>query len=168
MEILDYERDIQIDPNALDVEWLEQPDLMRKYAKYAADVKRVMDETKERLDVTKAKLEMEIRTYPANFGLEKVTESAIQSTIILQESYQELSKEYIQAKYEYDVATAVLRALEQRKSALENLVKLLSVSYFAGPQTPRDLSQEQLQRRKQREQNTKVKIGQFGRKKREG
>ena len=162
---LNYERDVSIDETALDVEWLQQSHLMYKYAKYQADTKKVMDEAKEMLEFIRAKLEMDIRANPENYGLSKVTESAIASTILLQPEYQESSKKYIEAKYENDVAAAAVRAIDQKKTALENLVKLLSVSYFAGPSAPRDLSlewNERIKRKEQKELNKNVKIKRRG------
>ena len=158
---LNYEQDVSIDETALDVEWLQQANLMYKYARYQAETKKAMDEAKERLDFIKAKLEMDIRVNPENYGLSKVTESAVASTILLQPEYQEASKKYIEARYENDVASAAVRAIDQKKTALENLVKLLSVSYFAGPSAPRDLSlewNEHIQRSGQKEHNKHVKI----------
>ncbi len=157
MEI-NYEKDMKIDCDALDLEWLNQADLMRKYAKYSAVTRREMDEAKERLDAGKAKIEMEIRQDPKAFGLVKATESAIQSAILIQEEYETLMKDYIDARYENDIAFGAVRAVDQRKTALENLVRLLTVSYFAGPQTPRDLSREQIKERERKSQNAKVKI----------
>ncbi|MCK9520636.1 MAG: hypothetical protein M0R74_16675 [Dehalococcoidia bacterium] len=147
---LNYETDTFIDMTALDIEWLRQPDLMLRYARYMAEAKKGLDEAKERLDVGKARIEMNIRTYPESFNLSKLTEGAIQSTLLLQEEYQKLSKEYIDARYEYDVAAAAVRAIDQKKTALENLVRLLGASYFAGPQVPRDLTSEWLQENQRR------------------
>lgn len=155
---LNYEEDIRIDPDALDVEWLGQPELMRKYAKHAADRKAAMDEAKESLDIVKAHIEMEIRANPVDYGLAKPTESSIQSTILLQDEFQEASKVYQDSRYEYEIALAAVRAVDQRKTALENLVKLLNASYFAGPQSPRDLSYENLKRLEDKQANNKVKI----------
>lgn len=162
---LNYERDVSIDETALDVEWLQQSHLMYKYVKYQADTKKAMDEAKEMLDFIRAKLEMDIRANPENYGLSKVTESAIASSILLQPEYQESSKKYIEAKYENDVAAAAVRAIDQKKTALENLVKLLSVSYFAGPSAPRDLSlewNERIEKKEQKELNKNVKIKRRG------
>lgn len=158
---LNYEQDVSIDETALDVEWLQQSNLMYKYAKYQAETKKAMDEAKERLDFIKAKVEMDIRANPENYGLSKVTESAVASTILLQPGYLEASKKYVEARYENDIAVAAVRAIDQKKTALENLVKLLSVSYFAGPSAPRDLSlewNEHIKRKEQKELNKNVKI----------
>ena len=155
---LDYEHDVKIDPDALDIEWLNQAELMRKYSTYAAYAKQSVDEAKERLDVGKAKIEMDVRSDPAAYGLSKPTEAGIQSTILLQEGYQNLVHEYNEAKYEYEIALAGVRAIDQKKTALENLVKLLAASYFAGPQSPRDLRKEHLEELDRKRKNTKVKI----------
>jgi hypothetical protein len=158
---LNYEQDVSIDETALDVEWLQQANLMYKYARHQAETKKAMDEAKERLDFIRAKLEMDIRANPENYGLSKVTESAIASTILLQPEYHEASKKYVEARYENDMAVAAVRAIDQKKTALENLVKLLSVSYFAGPSAPRDLSlkwNEHIKTREQKEHNKNVKI----------
>ena len=161
---LNYEEDIRIDPTALDVEWLEQPELMRKYAVHAAEMEKLRDAAKERLDVGKARIEMEIRNDPKKFGLEKVTEGSVQSTILLQDEYRQLVQEYNNSKYEYGVAVAAVRAVDQRKTALENLVKLLTTSYFAGPKAPRDLYQEHLDYVERKRANARVKISRKGRK----
>ncbi len=156
--VLNYEQDVKIDPDALDIEWLNQAALMLRYTKHAAITKQTMDDCKERLDFTKAELEMDIRTKPEAYGLAKVTEAGIQSAILLQEKYQILMKEYASARYEYDIANGAVRAIDQKKTALENLVKLLGQSYFAGPKAPRNLYQEQLDQTARREANAKVKI----------
>ena len=157
-EKLNYEEDIKIDPNALDVAWLNQAALMKRYGKHQADTRKEMDDIKEEVDVIKAKADIRIRTDPESYEIKKVTESIVQSTILLEEDYQEILKEYADARYENDVAIAVVRAIEHRKTALENLVRLLGSQYFAGPKTPRDLSYETLKKTERKENNQKVKI----------
>jgi len=156
--ILNYEEDVKIDSQALDVEWLEQPGLMGRYAKHAAHMEALRDEAKERLDVEKARIEMQIRANPELYDLAKPTEAGIQSTILLQSEYQELIREFNAAKYEYGQAIAAVRAIDQRKAALENLVKLLNASYLAGPQAPRNLYQEQLDYTERRMSNSRIRM----------
>ena len=157
-EKLNYEEDVKIDPDALDVAWLNQATLMKKYGKHQAATRKEMDNLKEKVDVIKAKADIRIRTDPESYEIKKVTESIVQSTVLLEEDYQEILKEYANARYENDVAIAVVRAIEHRKTALENLVRLLGSQYFAGPKTPRDLSYETLKKTERKENNQKVKI----------
>lgn len=167
---LNYEEDIRIDHTALDVEWLRQPELMRRYTKHQAETERAKSEAKEHLQVGKAQIELEIRANPKKFGLEKSTEAAIQSAVLLHPDYQKLSQEFLSAKYEDDIARGAIAAMEQRKAALENLVRLLNASYFAGPKAPRELSDAVrgwLKDKELKERNARIRIRQRTRK-REG
>ena len=151
---MDFEKDINIDEQALDVECLEQPRITLQYAKWVADMERKKDRAKERVEVMKAELDRDIRNNPDKYGLTKITEGAVQNTIILQPEYREAQEAYIEAKHESDIAKAAMRAVDTKKAALENLVKLFGLSYFAGPSVPRNLAEERA--KKQRESNQKV------------
>lgn len=155
---LNYEQDVKIDEQALDVEWLEQPRLMMRYARAAADAKKEMDHKKEQLEVKKAELDKDIRSDPQKYGLEKITETVVQNTITLQDEYQEASQAFVEAKHEYDIARYAVQSIQDRKEALENLVKLHGQQYFAGPSAPRDLTKEWEQREKQKNSDEKVKV----------
>jgi hypothetical protein len=139
---MNFESDVKIDESCLDIEWLQQPLKMIRYCKYLADCRKELDLKKEKLDVIKAQLDSSIRKRPEYYNIDKLTESAIQNTILLQDEYKEASDEYLEAKYNYDIAQAVVKAMEQRRDALENLVKLFGLQYFAGPKEPRNLTQE--------------------------
>lgn len=155
---VNYEQDMQIDPSALDIEWLGQPSLTMKYAQNAAQTKREEACAKERLDIVRAQLDNEIRSNPESFGLAKATEASIQSAILLQKEYQEASKEYIDAKYESDLARYAASAISDRKEALENLVRLHGMQYFAGPTIPRDLNKEWETKIKQQDVDSRVRL----------
>lgn len=154
----DFKDDVFIDPNALDVEWLRQPTLMLKYAQEEAEAAKREDVERERLDAVKAELDKEIRSNPDKFDISKTTESAILSAILLHPSYKEVSEKYIQAKYESKMAKAATRAIEMKKDALENLVKLYGQQYFAGPKAPRDIDKEWERKVREREINKKMKF----------
>lgn len=156
---MDYERDIVIDETALDVEWLEQPVIMRRYGQYQAETRQAMSLAKERLEYIKAKLDREIRSDPDSYGLVKATEGAISGTITLHDDYQDAMKDFLDAQYENDVAVAAVKAFEQRKTSLENLVRLHGQQYFAGPSVPRDLSKEWVDHENRKRSNAKVRIG---------
>ncbi len=153
-----YDEDIRIDESALDVEWLEQPRLMNRYCQLAADAKKAMDLAKEAVDVVRAELQRSIRSNPDEYGIPKLTEAAVESTIVLDEKFRKAQMEYLEARYENEMVTAAVRAIDQRKTALENLVKLYASNYFAGPTAPRDLPSELAKRRKQTDSNSKIKI----------
>lgn len=154
---MDYEKDVEIQHDALDVEWLGQPQLMRRYTKHAADKKAEMDRAKELVDFTKAELDKEIRLEPEKFGITKITESVVLNTILMCKIYKNVMEDYIECRYEHQVAQGVVTAIDHKKTALESLVKLHGQQYFAGPSVPRDLSKEWEAREKQKASNEKVK-----------
>ena len=137
-----YEKDVTIDPDALDVEWLGQPGLIFKYSKKSAEVQQELSNAKEALELTKATLDKKIRTNPEKYGIEKITETVVANTIISQDDFKEANQVYQEAQFEVNILRGVMDALNNKKSALENLVKLHGQNYFAGPSVPRDLSKE--------------------------
>jgi len=151
-----YENDTRIDQQGLDVEWLRQPKLMMKYGQIAAKSKLEMDHAKEDLEVTKAQLDRDIRQFPDNYGLTKLTEGTILATILIQTEYKDAMETYLNLKYENDMAMAAVRAVDQKKTALENLVRLHGQQYFAGPSVPRDLTKEWEKQEVQKASNTKI------------
>jgi len=151
---MNYEDDIRIDEEALDIEWLEQASLMMKYARNAADARRELDRAKENFDIVKAEVDKDIRTNPDDYEVTKVTDASVAAAILGTEEYKEASQRLIQAKYEADIASSAVRAVEQRKDALENLVRLHGQQYFAGPRVPHDLAV--LREQKQKRANTIV------------
>lgn len=156
---MNYLEDIKIDENSLDIEWLQQPKLMLQYAQHAAYCSRELDAAKEAVNLVKAELDREIRTNPEKYKISKITETAVANTILEQDEYKIATEEVTLKKYEFDIARAVVQALDQKKTALENLVKLFGQQYFAGPKVPRDLSYEWQQKQKQTESNNTIKIG---------
>jgi len=158
MNDLSYEHDLSIDDNALDLEWLEQPLLMLKYTKAAAVTRREIDRMKEMLSVERARLDKSIRKNPEKYEIEKITESVINSTILLQKSYQTIQTDVIEAQYEHQMLQGAVQAVEHRKQALENMSKLLGLQYFAGPKTPRDLPYEVRKNQEKNRANKTVKI----------
>jgi len=155
---MNYEKDLKIDVDALDIEWAEQPGLMLKYTKIAAEARMELDESKERLGIVKAGVDLAIRSDPEKFGIVKITESAIQSALTLNIEIKGINTKCLKAAYELEMAQGAVRAMDQRKQALENLVKLHGLQYFAGPKIPRNLSQEYQKKQDQKVSDSKVKI----------
>ena len=137
-----YNDDISIDRDALDIGWTKQAQTFFKYAELAAKARDAMDRKKEKIDVLEATMGLKIRTNPASYGLEKITEGAVQSTILIDQNHIDAVAELADLKYEYEVLIAAVRALDQKKSALENLVRLQGQNYFAGPSVPREIGKE--------------------------
>jgi hypothetical protein len=135
--------DIHPDPNRLDDCWLNQPKLRLAYGFERADARKELSQSRAELEVEEAELEMAIRTKPDRFGLEKVTEATIKACVVNQESYQAAKSKVIEAQHEVDMLDAALDAIDDRRHALQDLVKLWLTDYYGQPKAP-DEARERL------------------------
>jgi hypothetical protein len=126
-----------IDELRLDREWLAQAELVHEHCLNLADAKLRHNEAKAEADVVAAELDRDVRLHPTKYGLDKLTETVVANTITLQPAHKEAHKKLIQAKHDVDVLEAAVSALEHKKRALENLVALHGMDYFATPSTKR-------------------------------
>jgi len=140
-----YTEELAIDTDALDVEWLMQPQLYMKWAELYVDAEMLYDKAKEKLEYVRAVLDNRVRSNPVIFTKsdKKPTEAQISGIVITDDEYIEASASYITAKRAFKNLGMALKAFEQRKNALENLVRLHGQSYFASPNcsTDRTLSE---------------------------
>jgi len=128
----DFKKLLTVDKDNLDLALVEQASLMYDYGLEYAEALRKRDKLKDRLDVVKAELDSEIRSNPEGFGFDKKpTESAIANAILLEKEYRAASERYLEACYEVNVILAAKNALEHKKSAVENLIKLYCSNYWA-------------------------------------
>lgn len=139
-----YKQDIHIDQDALDLEWLQQPQLAFKYNEEYAQARREADEAKEALEVVKAEVGLDIRKNPSAYTGEdkKPTEDAVKSLITIDERVRKAEKRFAQAKETQSLVWAAVTAIDTKKSALEALVKLHGQSYFAGPSVPLETNRQ--------------------------
>ena len=134
---LDFKRDVSIESDALDIEWVRQPQIYMKWAEKAAEDDDEARQAKENMEFVASKLDKKYRA-----SLEKVTENIILARIKGDQEYQDALAEYNDALYQADICKFVVKSLDHKKTALENLVRMWIGSYFSGPREPRDLKKE--------------------------
>lgn len=150
---LDFEQDLRIDEDALDIEFLNQPNLYFKYSREQAKAKDTLERAKQIHEIARAELASAIRSDPDDYGLLKATNDAVNEKILsiiggedndlpLDENLRSTREDLLKTQHDYDLVNAAVRAIEQRKSSLENLVKLMLGNYFSAPIEPRNLSDE--------------------------
>lgn len=150
---MSYQDDMHIDEDALEVELLEQPSLMLKYSLKLAEARETRDMAKEELDLVEAGIDRAVRTDPEKYGIAgKVTEGAIKAAVLMAEEYKNAQEKLREADYELNVMHGVVKAIDARKSSLENLVKLHGQQYFAGPVVPHDIVDLREAKKKQRDE----------------
>lgn len=137
----DYKKDIHINVQDLESEWINQPSLMVDYNDLYAVAIFERDELKVKLEYTAAKLDSEIRKDYSKFGFDsKPTEAAIKNTIIFQKQYVKLMKKMLLAAKQANLMSGVRTSFEHRKKALENLVTLHVTGFYSEPRNkPKDI-----------------------------
>jgi len=152
-----YEEDIKINRNELDLEWLRQPELIGKYSRELAQAQLELDKLDERISVITAEKELEIRTNPEKFGLEKITEGALKTILQMDKELIGMRNAISEKKFEVNILSGALKALDNKKKALENIVTLHGQQYFASPSSPLDINRESIKEHKKESAMEKIK-----------
>lgn len=135
----EFEKDLEIDVSQLDVAAGMQAETFFKWAELSVAAKKEVDASKFRLDTLQAQLASRARTDPESFGIQKVTEAAIDVAVRTSAVYLEAYEVWLEAKAESALLDKAVEALEQKKAMIEKLIVLHGQQYFAGPSVPRDL-----------------------------
>lgn len=158
---LDYERDTSIDMNNLDLEWNRQSRIFGAYAKELAQAELAVKKSHERVKQLRSELILESKSHPNKLPGGKATADASEAYYRTDQRYIDVKDEMINAEYERDVLQSAVSALNHKKVALENLVKLHGQSYFAGPSVPLEVGREWVkdtdERARQRRNNRRNK-----------
>lgn len=134
--------DFRPDKDALDEEWVKQPELFHQYAVEHADATLELEELKDTIEVIKAELDKDIRAHPKRYGFQKITDAVVKAAIPEQEEYKKAVRRVNKAKHKVDVLAAGVKALDHKKKALENLVYLHGQNYFSSPRGDGNNSKE--------------------------
>jgi hypothetical protein len=155
---LDYEKDMQIDPDALDVEWLNQAPLALRYGKHLIEMRERVMKLEEKKKVVRSELIQEANENPEGCCKKAKPNAAdIEAFYRTSERYKAVVKECNEASFEQNFAELAKNEIcYTRKAALENLVVLHGQQYFAGPKVPRNISKEWEKARKEKQANEKV------------
>ncbi len=149
--------DIKIDEYNLQREWVRQSTIFAKYSEMLAGAKAELDSIENQIDIERAELYIEILQNPNNFGLSKTTEGAIAAAITKHPKIEALIKARNRARHKVDCISAYVKALNQKCSALENLVRLFLAGFYSEPKANAkdkisDAVKNEIRRRGQRKQ----------------
>ena len=140
----------EIDPLALDKSWLEQTKLYIKTSTALADARHEMDQAKNQLLIVEAECDKLVRARPEKYGMDKVTEKAVAVAVQMHPKMQAAQATMLEAKYESDMMSGLLQALEHRKEALKALTTLFLNEYYGtGPASVSKESREMIDRSRQ-------------------
>lgn len=160
---LNYKQDVQIDINALDIEWLKQTELEQAYIEQASHLRKEARLAEEEVKTVRSELISEANEDPQECcNKDKPNAGDIEAYYRTHKKYKQAKQEFIEAQEAAQVADDMKNLIHfTRVKALENLVQLNGQGYFAGPSTPRNINRE-LERReeqkKEREEKKKERI----------
>lgn len=119
----------------LDLEWLDQSSIMGQACAKLSELEADEREAEGLLELRFAKLQQAVRSNPTKHGLDpkNLTETGIKSVVYALPEYRQTWQRHHNAQYATSLQKGVVKTLEQRKTALENLVKLHGQGYFALP-----------------------------------
>lgn len=157
---MNYKRDLEIDVDALDVEWAGQAALSMKYVKHYAKCRKRLTLAEEAIKVIRAELIKRANSDPVRFcNKEKPNAADIEAYYRNHPKHKAAKNEWVEAQYEFTMAEGAKNEFSfTRKASLENLVTLHGQEYFAGPNVPRNLHDE-MEKRKALQQELNLKIG---------
>jgi len=139
---LNYKEDVAISSDDLDVEWLRQPSLYMKYAEELAYCNDQLKRAEQRLKLVRSDLILDAKEGKVESLGAKPSDAACEAYYRSHVDHQDAKEDYFKAAQAAEMAYLALQGISAKKTALENLVKLLTSSYFASPKEPRNLSAE--------------------------
>lgn len=129
--------DKRIDLNNLHFEWMRQVDLSHEYGMNLAEARKRVEKAQEAVKVEEALAGERVRSKLSGMNV-KFTVDMVKDGVALDEELRECKEELIEALYNRDVINAGFTAIQDKKKALEGLVELLRMEYWAVPVEPRE------------------------------
>jgi hypothetical protein len=134
--INEIEQDLNIEVDNLGFELMDQPKRFMKWGRKYAEAIKEMGLAKRESSVTRSNINQDIRLRPEAYGLAKVTEAAIASTLESVEDVDKAEKNMIGHQFSVNIFSAAKEAFDQRKSMLEKVVQLYIDGYWSQPRIP--------------------------------
>lgn len=153
----EFEKDLEINPHQLELEWIRQPQLASKYNHLSKEASKDHRYAKERKKTVRSRLMLG--------AVVALKEQGQPTSDAMKEAYYRSHPDYIAAVEEEIEAEVVASKLQdavyiigQRKAALEDLVRLLGMDYFAKPNTPREIGESWREKTYQAEEAEKDSV----------
>ena len=135
---MSYTDDVKIDKYLLEEEWENQPALYEKWSMLYAEAVDEKNTMNRKLDVHRAQVEFDIRQNPKKYGFNnKPTVGEVNAMVSIDEEVQKLTRILNKKTKQVNILNGVKEALNHKKSALENLVKLFLAGYYTKPDVPK-------------------------------
>jgi hypothetical protein len=132
--------DAEIDRHDLVGEMEIHPAMFHKWSALMVEAQEERDHWKTKRDLLYADYDAAIRAEPEEYGIDRVTETAIKTYITAQDEYQRLQKKRLTAERKINAYTAAVRTMEHRKRMLEKMADIWLAGYYSENMTARSRS----------------------------
>lgn len=122
--------DLSIDKSKLDQQLEQIPTDILVWSRRASEDIEAVQRAEAALKLTEARLSIDIRQNPVNYGFAKTTEELVKALILTQQVYIDATNAVIDAKKESAASRAVVDALEMKRSSLKYLAELTVAGYL--------------------------------------
>jgi hypothetical protein len=119
-----------VDRNNLDTELEQIPNEILVWSRKAIADLETSQRAENALKLVEARLSIDIRQNPVNYGMAKVTEDTVKALITVQQDFIDAQNAVISAKSELSESRAVVDALEVKRSTLKYLAELTIAGYL--------------------------------------
>jgi len=127
-----FKEDIKINEDNLQEEWIKQPMLFWKYSKKAKELRAKAIKANEKTKLIKSELILKASKDGIE-GIDRISDVKAEAWARTQQEYLQAKEEWENAELEAEIFDAAVYALVQKKTALENLVRLTLGDYYSYP-----------------------------------
>jgi len=139
--LIHFRSRLPIDQFKLEVENSQQPALYDDVGRWVSGVRAASKVAKEHIEFVKADLSSKIRKNPDEYGLTgKITNDSVGAIVTTHHDYQYAVEDYIDKDRLANEASVLLSSVEQRRSAISNLVRLFVHAYYLNDKPVSDSS----------------------------
>ncbi|OGC76257.1 hypothetical protein A2619_02270 [candidate division WWE3 bacterium RIFOXYD1_FULL_39_9] len=138
----DYENEIKINLDSLELNNQDNPELIMKYAKEKTKVSKDLRDKKEEMAVYEAKL----RITTINLANKKMTVSEVDAEIKIDDKYQKLVAEINVLEYDLELLKECINVFRARSDSLREERELLALGYWATTSKTQGVRKVQLEK----------------------
>lgn len=137
----DYHKDLKIDPDNLETEWIEQASLYMYYSEAHAEAILEKDTLKQEIDIIYAELDAHYRAIWSDAD-GRMTETGLKSKVLQDSAYISRQKALNKAILDVNILLSAKTAFDHRKKALENIVSMKIAGFWSEPKLKKNIKEE--------------------------
>lgn len=126
-----YQEDATINRDALDKEWLALPLKEIRWGEAEAQSEEDLEALENQLELYKAELDGQIRSDAASFGIDKISEKAVESVVIKDAQVQQFKQKIMEARKYVRLMKLARKGISRVEKSLDRLTDLYFNHYWA-------------------------------------